>query len=104
MIRFKSSLPLRSPLFAFALLLILSTLSLIAASPARSAQPATQSKDLAHSKDYVPHGRVIRLARDDLSYPIAAQKHDTVTCSLRKGETAFVISLPKTSAVDKLTF
>src|SRR4051794_31073657 len=81
MIRFKSTLPLRSPFFALALLLILSTLSLIAASTARSAQPGGQAKVVA--KDAAEHGQMIRL---------------------RKGDTEFVISVPKASAVDKLTF
>ncbi len=101
MIRFKSTLPFRSPLFALAMLLILSTLSLIAASTARSAQPAGQPKQISTAGD---HGRVIRLAPEDLGSPVSAQKHDTVTYSLRKGDTEFVISLPKMATVDKLTF
>lgn len=76
MIRFQSKLPLQSPLFAFGLLLLLSTLSILA-SPVRSAQSADK-------KAVSPVG-------------------DAVTCSLQKGETELVISVPKASAGNRLT-
>src|SRR4051794_13882677 len=76
MIRFQSKLPLHSPLFAFALLTLLSTLSILA-STGRSAQPADKKA--------------------------VSTVGDSVTCSLQKGETEFVISVPKACTGNRLT-
>lgn len=83
MIRFQSRLPFRSPLFAFGLLLLLSTLSILAISTARSDELGHKAKDIAPTDN-------------------SAQLENTVTCSLQEGHTEFVISVPKTT--DRLTF
>lgn len=77
MIRFQSKIPFRSPFFAFALLLLLSTLSILTAfSSNNTGQEA----------------------------PALIVQDDSVSCALPEGETSFVIALPKTAVRDRFTF
>ena len=113
MIRFQSQLPLRSPLFTFGLLVILSMLSILAASNAKSEGVANKAKNVARMncgaqiECVAPDGRVTRvtpLTAQDSETAALVRDDDTVSCSLQEGETEFVISLPRTSLLDRLTF
>jgi hypothetical protein len=54
-----------------------------------------------------PEGRVLQLpaaGEEKRDTPLLTMNEDTVTCPLAEGETTFVIKLPGSAALDRLTF
>jgi hypothetical protein len=99
--------------FVCVLLFPWSALPIFAASLPNSDETINQSKNLirkncgAQIECITPDGRVTRLTSmspQNTEALALLMDNDTVTCSLQEGETSFVIALPNTNLIDRLTF